>query len=125
MCFRQSALSCFNSLADLGVNKKKWPELKAEFLDAYAPRFSARTLCTSFQNLKQKNDDQVQQFFHHVADAFSDAYRSKPLEVITFTGTAEQRGAATLAQASEMVRMGVQKMQLLMMSTIFLGGLKD
>jgi hypothetical protein len=89
------------------------------------PRFSARTLCTSFQDLKQKNDEKVQQLFHRVADAFSDAFRSKPLEVITFTGTAEQRGAATLAQASEIVRMGVQKMQLLMMSTIFLGGLKD
>jgi hypothetical protein len=57
-----------------------------------------------------------------VVDAFSE---SKPLEVITFTGTAEQRGAATVAQASELVRMGVQKMQLLMMSRIFLGGLKD
>ena len=125
MCLRQSALSWFNSLADLGVNEKRWPELKAEFLDAYAPRFSARTLCTSFQDLKQKNDEKVQQFFHRVADAFSDAYRSKPLEVITFTGTAEQRGAATLAQAHEIVKMGVQKMQLLMMSTIFLGGLKD
>ena len=125
MCLRQSALSWFNSLVDLGVNEKRWPELKAEFLDAYAPRFSARTLCTSFQDLKQKNEEKVQQFFHRVADAFSDAYRVKPMEVVTFTGTNEQRGAATAAQATELVKMGVQKMQLLMMSTIFLGGLKD
>jgi hypothetical protein len=40
LCLRQSALSWFNSLADLGVNKKRWPELKAEFLDAYAKIFS-------------------------------------------------------------------------------------
>ena len=125
MCLRHSALSWFNSLADLGVNEKNWPELKVEFLDAYAPRFSARTLCTSFQDLKQKSDEKVQQFFHRVADAFSDAYRAKPLEVVTFTGTPEQRGTANQALATELVKMGVQKMQLLMMSTIFLGGLKD
>ena len=125
MCLRHSALSWFNSLADLGVNEKRWPELKAEFLDAYAPRFSARTLCTSFQDLRQKQEEKVQQFFHRVADAFSDAYRAKPLEVITFTGTVEQRGTANQALATELVKMGVQKMQLLMMSTIFLGGLKD
>ena len=125
MCLRSSALSWFNSLKDLGVSERRWPDLKAEFLDAYAPRFSARTLCTSFQDLKQKPEEKVQTFFHRVADAFSDAYRSKPVAVTTFTGEAAERGAATVVYADALVLMGVQKMQLLMMSTIFLGGLKD
>jgi hypothetical protein len=51
--------------------------------------------------------------------------RSKPIEVTTFTGTVEQPGTANQVLALELVKMGVQKMQLLMMSTIFLGGLKD
>ena len=125
MCLRSSALSWFNALKDLGVNERSWPDLKAEFLDAYAPRFSARTLCTSFQDLKQKSEEKVQTFFHRVADAFSDAYRSKPVAVTTFTGEAAERGAATIPYANALVLMGVQKMQLLMMSTIFLGGLRD
>jgi len=125
MCLRQSALSWFNSLKDLGVDCDDWPQIKAEFLEAYAPKFSARTLCTSFQDLKQKSEEKVQTFFHRVADAFSDAYRVKPNEVVTFTGTNEERGGANAATADIIINMGVQKMQLLMMSTIFLGGLKD
>ena len=125
MCLRGSALSWFNSLKDLGVNDRVWPALKAEFLDAYAPRFSARTLCTSFQDLKQKTDEKVQAFFHRVSDAFSDAYRVKPEAVVTFTGADAERGGANAATANALVKMGVLKMQLLMMSTIFLGGLKD
>jgi hypothetical protein len=41
-----------------------------------------------------------------------------------FKNTAE-RGEATVEIANGIINMGVQKMQLLMMSTIFLGGLKD
>jgi hypothetical protein len=125
MCLRQSALSWFNSLKDLRVDYDDWPQLKAEFLEAYAPKFSARTLCTSFQDLKQKSEEKVQTFFHRVSDAFSDAYRVKPNEVITFTGTNGERGGANVETANAIINMGVQKMQLLMMSTIFLGGLKD
>jgi hypothetical protein len=40
-------------------------------------------------------------------------------------GTNAERGGATLEVANGIVNMGVQKMQLLMMGTIFLGGLKD
>jgi hypothetical protein len=57
MCLRQSALSWFNSLKDLGVDCDDWPQIKAEFLEPYAPKFSARTLCTSFQDLKQKSEE--------------------------------------------------------------------
>ncbi len=116
MCLRQAALSWFDSLKDLGVDCEDWTQLKAEFLKAYALKFSARTLCTSSQDLKQKSE---------VSDAFSDAYRVKPNEVMTFTGANAERGAATVEVANSLVQMGVQKMQLLMMGIIFLGGLKD
>jgi hypothetical protein len=58
-------------------------------------------------------------------DAFSDAYQVKLLALTLYTRTAADRGEAGQALAYELVRMGLQKMQLLMMSTIFLGGLKD
>jgi hypothetical protein len=44
---------------------------------------------------------------------------------MTFTGTNAERGNATAEIANNINRMGVQKVQLLMMSTIFLGGWKD
>jgi hypothetical protein len=86
MCLRQSALSWFNSLKDLGVDCKDWTKLKAKFLEAYTQNISARTLCTSFQDLKQKSEEKVQNFFHQVSNAFSDVYRVKPDQVMTFTG---------------------------------------
>ena len=122
MCLRDGAMSWYNTLENIiGFNNQNWNDLKTEFLKAYAPRFTAKTLCTNFQDLKQKQDQSVQDFYNHVSDVFRDAYRVKPDHVLTCT----ERHEATQAHADDIRLGGIMAMQLLMMNTVFIGGLRE
>ena len=45
LSLRENALSWYNTLDDIiGYNKEDWDELKKKFLEAYAPKYSAKAL---------------------------------------------------------------------------------
>jgi hypothetical protein len=53
-----NALSWYSMLDNIiGFDKNVWNELKKKFLEAYAPKYSAKALCICFQDLRQKNDE--------------------------------------------------------------------
>jgi hypothetical protein len=124
LSLRDNALSWYSTLDNIiGFNKNVWNELKKKFLEAYAPKYSAKALCICFQDLRQKNDETVQDFYNRVSNTFKNAYQEKPDHTITYVGTLH--GAITQAQANEIMGQGVTRMQLLMLNTMFLGGLKE
>lgn len=126
LCLRDRAISWSNTLDNKpGFDKEIWADVKAEFLKAYAPKYTAKTLCTGFQDLKQKSDENVQDFYNRLSDVFRDAYRVKPDHVTTFAGTDAQRLGLTLAEVNAFMKIGIDNMQRLMMNTVFLGGLRD
>lgn len=123
MCLREKAISWYHTLDNIiGFDRANWDQLKTEFLNAYAPRFTARTLCTSFQDLRQKSDENVQDFYNRVSDTFRDAYSAKPAVVTTDVGN---RHGITQAQANDIRLRGIMAMQLMVMNTVFLGGLRE
>ena len=123
MCLREKAISWYHTLDNIiGFNRANWADLTAEFRNAYAPRFTARTLCTSFQDLRQKTDENVQDFYNRVSDTFRDAYTIKPPVVTTDVG---DRHGTTQAQANSIRARGIMAMQLMVMNTVFLGGLRE
>jgi len=107
----------------ISYNKEDWDELKKKFLEAYAPKYSAKALCICFQDLRQKSDECVQDFYNRVSDTFRNAYQTKPDHTVTFVGTLP--GTATQAECDVVLKQGVERMQLLMLNTVFLGGLKE
>jgi hypothetical protein len=107
----------------IGFNKNNWNDLKAKFLEAYAPKYSAKALCICFQDLRQKPDETVQDFYNRVSDTFRNAYQVKPDHTITYEGA--MHDGITQAHANEILLQGVTRMQLLMLNTMFLGGLKE
>jgi hypothetical protein len=126
MCLRDQAMSWYNTLENIpDFNMKNWDEMKAEFLKAYAPRYTARTLCTNFQDLRQKQDETVQNFYNHVSDVFRDAYKIKPEHVTTCPGAAADRFDLAQDKADKLRLGGIMAMQLLMMNTVFVGGLRE
>lgn len=126
LCLREKAISWFNTLDNIaGFDKKNWNDVKTEFLEAYATKYTAKTLVTCFQDLKQKADENVQDFYNRVSDVFRDAYLVKPDHVITFAGPDADRLGLTLAQVNGFLKIGIENMQRLMMNTVFLGGLKE
>jgi len=124
LSLRDNALSWYNTLDNIiGFNKEDWDELKKKFLEAYAPKYSAKALCICFQDLRQKSDESVQDFYNKVSDTFRNAYQTKPAHTITFVGTLP--GNATQAECDVVLKQGVERMQLLMLNTVFLGGLRE
>jgi hypothetical protein len=123
LCLRDKAISWHNTLDNVDdFDKNNWTSVKREFLAAYAPKFTARTLCTSFQDLRQKAEETVQDFYNRVSDVFRDAYQTKPDHVVHHGG--ELLGL-TQAQCDGIRKTGIDTMQKLMMNTVFLGGLKE
>jgi hypothetical protein len=124
LSLRDNTLSWYNTLDNIiGYNKEDWDELKKKFLEAYAPKYSAKALCICFQDLRQKSDENVQDFYNKVSDTFRNAYQTKPAHMVTFVGTLP--GTATQAECDVVLKQGVERMQLLMLNTIFLGGLRE
>jgi hypothetical protein len=83
----------------------------------------ARTLCTSFHDLRQKLDKTVQ-VYNRVSEVFRDAFLVKPDHVTVHDGTAAKRFELTVVQAQTLMKRGINNMQLLVMNTMFIGGLK-
>ncbi len=124
LSLRDNALSWYNMLDNIiGFNKEDWDELKKKFLEAYAPKYSAKALCICFQDLRQKSDENVQDFYNRVSDTFRNAYQTKPDHTVTFVGTLP--GTATQVECNAVLKQGVECMQLLMLNTVFLGGLRE
>jgi hypothetical protein len=125
LCLRKSAISWSNTLDNIpGFNKNSWADVQREFLAAYATKFTARTVCTSFHDLRQKSDETVQDFYNRVSEVFRDAFLVKPDHVTVHDGTDAERFALTVVQAQALMKRGIDNMQLLVMNTMFIGGLR-
>jgi hypothetical protein len=60
LLLRDNALSWHNILNNIIDNDKNiWNELKNKFLEVYALKYSAKALWVYFQDLRQKNEENV------------------------------------------------------------------
>ena len=58
-------MSLYHTLEDIpGFDFNNWDDLKKEFLEAYTPKYTARTLCVSLQELRQRGEENVQDFYN-------------------------------------------------------------
>ncbi len=121
LCLREAALSWYNTLDHImGFNKESWPDMKREYLAAYAPKHSAQVLCINFQDLQHKADEPVQKFYNRVSDTFINAYKTKPNHTVMHEG---ELHVLTQVQMNKVMGQGIEQTKLLMMNTMFLGGL--
>jgi hypothetical protein len=62
-------------------------------------------------------------FYNCITDTFRNAYLTKPDHTVTYIGTLH--GGINQAQADKILLQGVDRMQWLMLNTVFLGGLHE
>jgi len=48
MCLRDKAIGWFEGLIEDGIDVNDWDVIKAEFLETYEPKYSAKTTCANF-----------------------------------------------------------------------------
>ena len=59
MCLRDKAVGWFEGLTEDGVATDNWDTVKAEFLETYEPKYSAKTTCANFTDLTQKSEESI------------------------------------------------------------------
>jgi hypothetical protein len=75
LLLRDNALSWHNMLNNIiDSDKNIWNELKNKFLEVYALKYSAKALWVYFQDLRQKNEENVLDFYNRIPDTFRNMY---------------------------------------------------
>jgi Retrotransposon gag protein len=117
ICLRDKAIGWFESLIEDGIHLDDWDTVKAEFLESYKPKYSAKTTCVNFTYLTQKYDESINDYTYWVQMAYKHLIDNKPATmaaVRAVTLTVEEAKAKGISDAFKFV-----KHQLL------LAGLKD
>ena len=123
LILRDRALTWWDSLENYdNVDRNIWADVQKEFLAAYAPKFTARTTCTNFQDLVQRNAENVQDYYLRVAEAFKKMCDSKPEAINTVRAN---RGAATAETAAGLKKEGVVDIERFFLHQLFIAGLKE
>lgn len=78
LLLRDKALQWWKSLEETPeVNKKSWTDIKREFLEAYAPRYTARSAFVAFQDLHQRKEN-VTDFYLRCMEMYERMKEGRP-----------------------------------------------
>jgi hypothetical protein len=66
MCLRDKAIGWFEVLIEDGIEVNDWDVIKAEFLESYKPKYSAKATCANFIDLNQKTDESINNYTYCV-----------------------------------------------------------
>jgi len=122
LILRDRATIWWQSLEDADIDKQDWDAVKTEFLEAYEPKFTAKTTCTNFQELVQKQGETVLDYYLRVQEAFSKMCEAKPAALAAVRADA---GAATAAQATAVKNEGIKDTERFFKHQLFKAGLRD
>jgi hypothetical protein len=62
LCLWDHAIIWWKSLRDDTIDLTIWDDVKAEFLFTYEPKYTAKTVCANFTDLKQHPDESMNDF---------------------------------------------------------------
>ncbi len=120
LCFRENAIIWWKSLRDYTINLNDWDEVKTEFLQTYEPKYSAKTICSNFSDLKQMPNESMNDFACQVQVAYDRLVDNKPATMATVRGT-----IAAGATEAQVKAEGIKDMALFFKHQLFLAGIKD
>lgn len=119
MTLRDRALLWYETLATVpGVDRADWPTLQREFIDAFAPKYTAKTNCANFADMVQRNHESVQDYYLRIWDIFRNMCKSKPAAI-----NAVRAGGA--APRADVKKEGIEDMEQFFLHQLFLAGLKE
>ena len=71
LVLRDRAVLWWNSLLDADVDRANYTAIKADFLASYEPHYTAKTTCTNFQELVQRQGEAIHDYYLRVHDSFA------------------------------------------------------
>jgi hypothetical protein len=118
LCFRERAIIWWKSLRDDTIDLAVWDNVKAEFLETFEPKYSAKTVCANFADLKQHPDESMNDYRCRVQVAYDCLIDNRPDAINTV------RAAAGAAPA-DVKKEGINDMALFFKHQLFLAGIKE
>ena len=120
MCLRDKAVGWFEGLTEDGVDTNDWDTVKAEFLETYEPKYSAKTTCANFTDLNQKSEESINDYTYRVQMAYKRLTDKKPATMAAVRNT-----IAAGATEAEVKAEGISDAFKFIKHQLFLAGLKD
>jgi len=120
LCLRERAIIWWKSLRDTTINTAVWDDVKKEFLTAYEPKYTAKTVCANFTDLKQHPDESMNDFLCRIQVAYDRLLDNKPATMPTVRNT-----IAAGATEADVKAEGINDMALFFKHQLFLAGVKD
>jgi hypothetical protein len=120
MCLRDKAVGWFEGLIEERINVDDWDTVKAEFLECYEPKYSAKTTCANFTDLNQKSDETINDYTYRVQMAYKRLTDKKPAALAAVCVT-----IAAGATEAEIKAEGVGDAFMFIKHQLFLAGLRD
>jgi hypothetical protein len=110
----------FEGLTEDRVNTDDWDTVKAEFLETYEPKYSAKTTCANFTDLTQKSEETINDYTYRVQMAYKRLTDKKPAAM-----AAVRVNIAAGATEAEIKAEGVTDAFKFIKHQLFLAGLKN
>lgn len=98
--------------------------LKAAFLDYYAPKYTAKATCNLFVEMQQKSGESVTDYYLRVDDALKRLVEAKPAAMNDAVVAALPAGV-NLAQALVFKREGIKQDEQFFLQQLFTAGLRE
>ncbi len=117
LCFRERAIIWYKSLKDDNIDFAVWDDVKKEFLDTFEPKYSAKTVCANFADLRQHPEESMNNYRCRVQVAYDRLIDNKPA-----TMAAVRLAGATVDQAKAE---GINDLALFFKHQLFLARIKD
>ena len=83
LCFCNRAIIWWKSLRDDNINLAVWDDIKKEFLKIFEPKYSAKTICANFADLRQHPDESMNDYRCRVQVAYNRLINNKPAAMAT------------------------------------------
>jgi hypothetical protein len=120
LCLRDRAIIWWKSLRDTTTDLANWDAVKSAFLRAYEPKYTAKTVCANFTDLKQHPDESMNDFLCRIQVAYDRLIDNKPDTMGTVRNT-----IAAGATEAQVKGEGINDMALFFKHQLFLAGVKD
>ena len=125
LVLRDRAILWWNSLLDADVDRANYAAVKADFLASYKPRYTAKTTCTNFQELVQRQGEAFHDYYLRVQDSFAKMCEAKPVNIGTVQVVPPTAVAVPASDLTIMKTEGIRDTEKFFKHQLFLAGLNE
>lgn len=125
MILREDAITWWETLDDYGVDKGNYNDVKAQFLDKFEPKSSAKTSCANLMEMTQRPGETAYRFYLRLFKVYRRLCDSKPADMADVRLVPAVAAAATANEQQLIKKEGLADMEMFLKHQLFIAGLRE